>query len=434
MSDTRETTSVQQIDLDLADIFGTGAGSVMTPADGTQEPKKSVMSPMIVDTSFLDKPFKANDNEPPAPPANPAEPGTPPAEPGVPAVPGITSTEDDDDDPLGIPATPPAFDPNQDPDKNKGGRPTVAVGALKNLIEKKVVLPFNEDKKLEDYTQEDIEELIAANIEHVRESVQEEVPQQFFQSLPPELQQAYHYVANGGQDLKGLFQSLAASEEIKSLDPSNEQGQIAIIRSYLQATNYGTPDEIEDEIYSLQDRGELEKKANQFKPKLDSMQQQLVNQRVAAQEQANRQRMQQAQMYQENVYRVLEKAEINGIKLDNRIQNMLYSGLVQPNYPSVSGKQTNLLGHLLEKYQFVEPRHDLIAEALWLLADPDGYRSELRGQGQSAAALETARKLKTEQQSARSGAHVDDEPENNGHQPSQRQPVLQRPRKNFFGR
>jgi hypothetical protein len=113
---------------------------------------------------------------------------------------------------------------------------------------------------------------------------------------------------------------------------------------------------------------------------------------------------------------------------------MLYSGLVQPNYPSVSGKQTNLLGHLLEKYQFVEPRHDLIAEALWLLADPDGYRSELRGQGQSAAAVETARKLKTEQQAARSGAHVDDEPENNGHQPSQRQPALSRPRRNFFGR
>ena len=28
---------------------------------------------------------------------------------------------------------------------------------------------------------------------------------------------------------------------------------------------------------------------------------------------------------------------------------MLYNGLVQPNYPSVSGTNTNLLGHLLEK-------------------------------------------------------------------------------------
>lgn len=430
MSDTRETTNVQQVDLDLADIFGLDAGSVMTPADGGTK-KQGVLSPMTIDTSFLDKPFKADENEPPAnPPAGPpADPGTPPVNPN-PATPPM-GTEDDDDDPLGIPGNPPTGDPETD--KNKGGRPTVAVGALKNLIEKKVVLPFDDGKKLEEYTQEDIEELIEANIQQVRESMQNEVPQQFFQSLPAELQQAYQYVANGGQDLKGLFQSLAASQEIQSLDPSNEQGQVAIIRSYLQATNYGTPEEIEDEIYSLQDRGELEKKANQFKPKLDSMQQQLVNQRIAAQEQANRQRMQQAQMYQENVYRVLEKAEINGIKLDNRVQNMLYSGLVQPNYPSVSGKQTNLLGHLLEKYQFVEPRHDLIAEALWLLADPDGYRQELRGQGQSAAAIETARRLKTEQQAARSGSHVDDEPDNNSHQPQNR-PAIQRPKRNFFGR
>jgi hypothetical protein len=428
MSDTRETTNVQQIDVDLADIFGLDAGSVMTPADGSSK-KQGILSPMTVDTSFLDKPFEANDNEPPAnPPAGPpADPGTPP----VNLNPGTPPAGDDDDDPLGMPGNPPAGDP--DADKNKGGRPTVAVGALKSLIEKKVVLPFDDGKKLEEYTQEDIEELIEANIQQVRESVQNDVPQQFFQSLPAELQQAYQYVANGGQDLKGLFQSLAASQEIQSLDPSNEQGQLAIIRSYLQATNYGTPEEIEDEIYSLQDRGELEKKANQFKPKLDSMQQQMVNQRIAAQEQANRQRMQQAQMYQENVYRVLEKAEINGVKLDNRVQNMLYAGLVQPNYPSVSGKQTNLLGHLLEKYQFVEPRHDLIAEALWLLADPDGYRQELRGQGQSAAAIETARRLKTEQQAARSGSHVDDEPDNNSHQPQNR-PAIQRPKRNFFGR
>jgi hypothetical protein len=60
------------------------------------------------------------------------------------------------------------------------------------------------------------------------------------------------------------------------------------------------------------------------------------------------------------------------------VQGLLFSGLVQPNYPSISGKPTNLLGHLLEKYQFVEPRHDLIAEALWLLADPNGYKGKVK--------------------------------------------------------
>jgi hypothetical protein len=76
---------------------------------------------------------------------------------------------------------------------------------------------------------------------------------------------------------------------------------------------------------------------------------------------------------------------------------MLYSGLVQPNYSSISGKQTNLLGHLLEKYQFVEPRHDLIAEALWLLSDPEGYRNKVKDVGGKAVVEKTVRQLKTEE-------------------------------------
>ena len=76
---------------------------------------------------------------------------------------------------------------------------------------------------------------------------------------------------------------------------------------------------------------------------------------------------------------------------------MLYSGLVQPAYPSISGKPTNMLGHLLEKYQFVEPRHDLIAEALWLLADPEGYKNKLKDQGTQSATEKTVRMLKTEE-------------------------------------
>ena len=69
---------------------------------------------------------------------------------------------------------------------------------------------------------------------------------------------------------------------------------------------------------------------------------------------------------------------MNGLELDNRTQNMLYAGLVQSNYPSISGRQTNMLGHLLEKnISGVEPNHSLIAETLWLLADPDGYKQNI---------------------------------------------------------
>jgi len=127
------------------------------------------------------------------------------------------------------------------------------------------------------------------------------------------------------------------------------------------------------------------------------MQEHVVAQRLAKQEQMKRQQQAASEAYMQNVYNTVAAADLNGIKLDKRSQNLIYTGLVQPNYPSISGKQTNLLGHLLEKYQYVEPNYPLIAEALWLLADPDGYRSKVKEQGKAAQVEKTVRQLKTEQ-------------------------------------
>jgi hypothetical protein len=184
---------------------------------------------------------------------------------------------------------------------------------------------------------------------------------------------------------------------MRDLDPNDEYDQAEIARQYLYTTNFGTPEEIEEEINDWRDMDKLSQKANQFKPKLDRMQEEIVARQLAEQEVKKQQQENAARQYTDNVYGTLANGEIGGIKLDRKVQSMLYSGLVQPNYPSISGKQTNLLGHLLEKYQFVEPRHDLIAEALWLLADPDGYKSKIKDQGSKQAVEKTVRQLKTEQ-------------------------------------
>ena len=131
--------------------------------------------------------------------------------------------------------------------------------------------------------------------------------------------------------------------------------------------------------------GKLEQQAMKFKPKLDKMQEKVVAQKLEQQELKRKQQEQASQQYMENVYNTLKEGTINDIKMDRKVQAMLYNGLVQPNYPSVSGKNTNLLGHLLEKYQFVEPNHELIAEALWLLADPDGYKGKIMEKGSQIA-------------------------------------------------
>jgi hypothetical protein len=83
--------------------------------------------------------------------------------------------------------------------------------------------------------------------------------------------------------------------------------------------------------------------------------------------------------------------------MDKKVQAFLFNELTQPKYQSLQGNNTNLLGHLLERYQYVEPRYDLIAEALWLLADPDGYKNQIRTIAKSEATQETVRKLKTEE-------------------------------------
>jgi hypothetical protein len=371
-----DTTKVDQVDVNIDEIFGMpGAESVMLPEDGkTEEKPKNLFSKEEVDTTFLDNP-KASLEERQEAKEKKAE-----VEETIAELDGLISQEED---------------------AGNKGRPKVDKSGLAELaikmIEEGTLIPFDDDKPLEDYTTKDFRELFEANFQERENKVREDTPKEFFNSLPEELQIAAKYVADGGQDLKGLFRTLAHVEEIVQLDPSDEYDQAEIARQYLYATNFGNSEEIEAEIEDWIDLGKLEQKANQFKPKLDRMQEEIIARQLAEQESRKEQQAKQAKAYTDNVYHTLAAGEINGVKLDKKIQSMLYSGLVQPNYPSISGKQTNMLGHLLEKYQFVEPRHDLIAEALWLLADPDGYKSKIKDMGGKQATEKVVRQLKTEE-------------------------------------
>jgi hypothetical protein len=382
-------TEVSQIDIDLDDIFGgtPGADSVMLPDTGSTDSKKSIFSKSTVDMSFIDAKPTDIDNE------------------------SFETQEDLKATVEELAAIPDELDEEEE-EISKVGRPKIEKSGLvevfSKLIEDQMLIPFDDEKDMSEYTLKDWEELLQANFEEREKAVREQTPKQFFEALPEELQYAAEYVANGGTDLKGLFSALAASEEIRTLDPTDEMDQEDIVRTYLRATNFGDDAEISEEIESWKDLGKLEQQANKFKPKLDKMQQQILERKLVEQEQMKVQQQAAAEAYMDSVYKSLEPAEINGIKLDKKTQSMLYAGLIQPNYPSISGKNTNLLGHLLEKYQFVEPRHDLIAEALWLLSDPEGYRTKLMDQGKNKTIEKTVRQLKTEQ-SNRIASTVDDD-------------------------
>jgi hypothetical protein len=373
-NNAQNLTTVSEVDIDLDAMFGMpGAENVMLPDDGKEPEKpKTMFTKEIVDTTFLDTP------------------GT--------EAPKVTAQEKVEinetiDELNGL--------ISQEEDAGNKGRPKVDKSGLYELAQKMIedgsLVGFDDDKSLEEYTTKDFRELFEANFQERENKIRENTPKEFFNALPEELQVAAKYVADGGQDLKGLFRSLAHVEEIFELDATNEDHQAEIARQYLYATNFGDAEEIEAEIEDWSDMNKLEQKAKQFKPKLDRMQEEIIARQLADQENKKQQQAHQAKQYMDNVYDVLSVGELGGVKLDKKLQSMLYSGLVQPNYPSISGKPTNMLGHLLEKYQFVEPRHDLIAEALWLLADPEGYKAKLQEQGSKAATEKTVRMLKTEE-------------------------------------
>lgn len=399
MSDVKTDvqTNVQQVDLDLDSWLGApGAESIVTPTEPVP-PKTNIFSQGKPDLTFLDK--EEDNDEPGSPDIKDKE--TPVSRETVDKLVEEADNEDE----------PPA----------KGGRPRTEksglVEFLKKRIESKEMFAFDDfdetKQSLDDYLaglgEKDVEELWQANIDNLKNEVASKTPQEFFESLPEELQYAAKYVMDGGQDMKGLFQALAQVEQVRGLNPTDADDQEGIVRSYLQATNFGSEDEIEEEIDNWRDLGQLEKKAKQFKPKLDQMQEEMVQMKLAEQEEFRKQQEQAAQAYQQNVFEALRVGELNGIKLDKKTQAQLYSGLVQPQYPSISGRPTNLLGHLLERYQFVEPNYPLIAEALWLLSEPESYKEQLRRQGGNQKVEQTVRQLKTEQNRRTASTMQDDD-------------------------
>lgn len=383
--------SVSQAELDeLLGSPGPDAGNIMVP----EETKPNVFTRKNVDLKFLEDkdPLPEDDKKK-----------------------GVKGPSNQGSDPVGAP------DPKTIVDEVTDTNPETVAGAaakekntskgfspetIEGLIKSGKLIPFDDDKPIKDYTAKDIEELLDANFTEKENKIRQQAPIEFFDSLPEELQVAAKYTLDGGKDLKGLFRALAQAEEVQALDATDPKNHEQIVRQFLTTTNFGTPEEIDEEITGLRDRDELEKKAGQFKPKLEKMQEAIIAQKLSEQEHRQAQQAAAAKQYVGSVYKTLEKGELNGIKLDRKTQEMIYSGLIQPRYPSISGRPTNQLGHLLEKYQYVEPRHDIIAEVLWLLASPEEYKNKLREQGKNGSIEKTVRQLRTEEANKTPGSTI----------------------------
>jgi len=410
-----EVTQVTQADVNIDELFALpGAENIIVQGEEEEDEKKpNIFSSTGVDTSFLD-------NKP------------------QPAKPAAKVEDSNDDESLSTENAEEALNEldsliSQQEDSSGRGRKKVDKSGLVELaskmIEEGVLFPFDDDKPLDEYSAKDFRELFEANMKEKEAELSQRIPQQIFQSMPGEMQYLMDYISKGGTDLKGMMQQLSQVNEAMELDPSDPNDQEIIVRQYLSLKGDMSQDEIEEEIATFKDMDRLEQKASQYKPKLEAVREKEVARRIAEQEKQKEQQQAIANEFVDSVYGVLEKGEIGGVKLDRKTQNMLYTGLVQPGYPSITGKPTNLLGHLLEKYQWVEPNHELIAEALWLLADPEGFKTKIKSQGNRAATEQTVRSLKTEQARRVGSAVVERESDT---ETNKSRKTLQRANKNIF--
>ena len=383
---TENKSQVEDVTIDNIDDFlpMPGADSVVT---SDEDDKPNLFSPNSkpVNLDFLDK---SDDDESPKEKTDDALDDLDTT---------LKTGEDVDDDDL--------------PTK-KGGRTKTdksgLVSFLKKRIENNEMFAFDDydegKQSLDDYlgnlSEKDVEELWTANVDNLKQEVAAKTPKEFFESLPNELQYAAEYVAKGGQDLKGLFRALAHVEEVRDLDVRQPEHQEMIVRQYLQATGFGNNDQelIEDQIQEWAEGGNLQKKANQFKPKLDDLQEEMLQSKLAQQESFKQQQQEKKEAYMSNIYETLKPGELNGVKIDGKRQKMLWDELTTVKYESITGRPTNMLGKLLEDYQFGQkPRYDLIAETLWLLSDPEDYKENIRKQAKNEVVADTVRKLKTEE-------------------------------------
>jgi len=417
-AENNQQTSVSSVSIESIDDFlpMPGAESIVT-SDEEDEKLTIFSKPKSVDMSFLEKDTDDSDDD-----SEDSDKKKKPTSADTESAFAELDAELEDEDPA-------------NGEEKKAGRKKIdksgMVETFSKLIEEGLIVPFEDDKALEDYSVKDWKELIQANFEEKEKAIREQTPKEFFESLPSELQYAAEYVAKGGTDMKGLFRALSQTEEVRSLDPRNDEHQEIIARQYLQATNFGGGDNelIEDQLQEWIEAGTIAKKAQQFKPKLDQMQEEVVQSKLAQQEQFRAEQQKKKEEYMENIYNTLKPAELNGVKIDSKRQKFLWDELTTVKYESMTGRPTNLLGKLLEDHQFGKsPRYDLIAETLWLLSDPDDYKENIRKQAKNEVTQDTVRKLKTEE-ARKIASTVKDEEED---KPSGRK--IPRPAANIFKR
>jgi hypothetical protein len=301
-----------------------------------------------------------------------------------------------------------AEETTETPAETQTGRPKVEKSTLVSYLAPKIEsqefgIPENAaydpaKQSITDYlsglSEKDQHNLLESNWKAREEELRAQAPQEFYEALPDPVKIVAEYAAKGGNDWDGLFNSLISARQVEQLDPNNDEHHAPIVQTYLQETTQMTPQQISEQIEDWKESGKLEKKAQEFKVPLDSIQKQRTDVFNKQAEENKRQEQEIANFFAENVSTTLGRNELAGIKLDKKFSAELQNGLVSVGPGPFSGKPVNLLGHIIEQHQFVKPDYESIALMTWMGLDKEGCIKAIQSLGANHATQEAVKLIK----------------------------------------
>lgn len=298
----------------------------------------------------------------------------------------------------------------QESEPEKAGRPKLDKNPLISYLKKKIEendfgLPDNIeydstkqslDDVLSKQSEESLHSILDTNWKVKEDELRAQTPQEFFDALPGSLKYAAKAVSDGAgeEDLQDIYKALLRVEQVKSLDPKNEDHQESIVRSYLQAKEFGSEDQISEQIGEWKENGKLSKKALEYKPALDDMQKEQVQAQTKVIEQRRQYQEQLAEFYTDNVFKTLEKNELAGIKLDKKFARTIADNMTSTVEGPYSHQPVNWLGYGLEQAQYTKPDYEAVMLAAWILNDKTAALEALGQRGANKKVEDTVKLIK----------------------------------------
>lgn len=263
------------------------------------------------------------------------------------------------------------------------------------LIEDDILIGFA-DEDFEIKTEEDLKELIVANLENKETEAIKTKFNELYNSLPDELKTAMEYVGNGGKDLKTLFKKLSNVAEVQSLDIADKQGQESVIRSYFKKSGTLTDEEIDEQIAEWEDLELLEKKAELYKPKLETLLKKEADEEIKREEKNKEKQKELLKDYFDGVKESIKDGNLNGLSLSKEEQNKIYEGLTENKYKSsISGKPINFLGKFIEDITWNKPDYKALSELTLFALNINEYKKKIEDSVQEKLIADHKLKLRS---------------------------------------